>query len=265
MSDYFGALLRASGLAGRPAAAVPVLREVDVEAPVVGGSAAADATTASRESPPAALAPLPSSTDLRRAPATAAIQGAAEGPDAAGPLAESPRGPAAADDADAPNARPTTVSPPSRASQVTIDLPAPPAVVSHPAVQAALRWVAADPQSPPIDALRGLPAEGTDRPAAPVAPTAATAAITTPPAPGDEGRAAPPVAATVRAMSIEARRPPPMSEDEPAVEVSIGSIHLRVDAPAAPQTTTRAAPAAAPAALPVRARSSLARRALPRI
>jgi hypothetical protein len=50
---------------------------------------------------------------------------------------------------------------------------------------------------------------------------------------------------------------------EEVVEVSIGAIHLRVDAPAAPVLKT--APAPVPSTPVAKPRSSLSRRALPRI
>jgi hypothetical protein len=267
MSDYFGALFRATGLAGRPVAAAPALREVDVEVPVAGDAAVAEAPTDPRGASPASAA-NPSSAAVPSHPPTAAatpVGAAATG--AADAVAGPARAPAAVGHADAAKAEPATTD--AADAPAPIDLPAPSEVVSHPAVQAALRWVAADPQGQPQaplqrpDPARSALATPAGRSSSPVPAIAATSAIAESPTRVDTIGAPPRVAASARAAPFD--RPPRRPDDEPAVEVSIGSIHLRVDAPAAPQTTTRAAAAAAPAAPPSAARSGLARRALRRI
>jgi hypothetical protein len=58
--------------------------------------------------------------------------------------------------------------------------------------------------------------------------------------------------------------PAPLPADH-AVQVSIGTIHLRVDAPQAPAVQAAAAPRTAPARAPAPARSGLSRLALRRL
>jgi hypothetical protein len=150
-------------------------------------------------------------------------------------------------------------------------------------VRAALRWVAAGP--PPIAAVAPVdPApvsavrEGTSRAAMASVPggdgeveaqpptTAATSAVPNSSAP--ERHVTPPPA--VRSARVVSARDLPAARlrRNETVEVSIGAIHVRVDAPP-PQTAAR--PAAPPAAAAQRAagtapqRSALARRALRRI
>lgn len=262
MSDYFGALLRASGLAGRPITGAPARLEVDAEWPALGTAAAAEAAAGTRRAAPAADSS--SAAEPRRSPAPESASGAVAAVVRTDPGSVS-RSPAAHVDAEAARAGSAAQDAAHLPPPAPVELPAPASVASHPAVQAALRWVAADPQAQPPgrEAARQVsPMTAGRLPAAELA-AASTSATADPPARG--AFASPPrVIASARALPIDRPAPRP-ADDEPAVEVSIGSIHLRVDGPATPQTTTRSAAPVAPVAPPAVLRSGLARRALRRL
>jgi hypothetical protein len=239
MSDYFGALMRSSAMVvggQAPARAVPrALPSLEV----AGDSAPAAATT------PAATSARPVHDD-EPVGATSA--------DAAGHAAPVPASPT-----DASKASPGTSSPPVGAP----DTGASPA---HDPVRAAMRWVAADPQQAPA-----VPEPARQEERASSLPGATVVDVPRlPPAHVDLTALEP--RSLAMAADAQARPIAPLL-DSPAhgerVEISIGAIHLRVDAPAA-QTTARAPaapppPARGPQAATASSRSALARRALRRI
>ena len=224
MSDYFASLMRASAPAapGMPASAR------GEGAPAAQPLAAVDAAPAPRADSMLAAAvppaPLAESTGLAAMPERAAL-----------PLAPSPE---------------------ADATMPTREL----------VVHAAMRWVAAGEASPP----RHVTAPPSERPDESSTPARANDVPAPPPAiaRASDDRTAPAVdvridgptalseQASLADRAVPARAPlrAPAARD---IEVSIGAIHLRVDAP----PTVSAAPAAPSAA----ARGSLARRALRRL
>jgi len=272
MSDYFGALMNFSGLAAAPRASVPtpagaphatdimesdVVREVAVDRPTAAPRRAAPltaplanlASAAEQASPTARLLPSPAPTPAAAETARSLAPDAISVP--ASPIAPAP---------------------------VAATAPANmPAEHGRALVRAALSWVAADPESadeaPALNSPtppRQAPREPSVRPeparAVPddidVAPAQARAR-TEPAPPARVIRFEPPEPARATARPATAEAP-----DE-IVEISIGAIHVRVDAPA-PTTAARTLPAAAPSSPrsnsePVHERSALARRALRRI
>lgn len=290
MSSYFGALLRATGLgidAAVPAisqagtglveididrgsfVAAPALPSVEPQSPLPA-MAVAEATPARALS---SATPVDDRVD-RDDPRQAADRAGSGGHERQ--VAGTAAGPAA-----------VATDPP------TADSPAP--ALRQQMVQAAMQWVAADPlQSTRIAGAAQPPAQSTVADAAPARrdaprPTNRDARVDVDfdcdfddsrqlaaqgPAADAEPDGAPQTmqlpsqtavpqraAAIVRTASFE---PPPRGD---LVEVSIGEIHLRVDAPAA-QTVARSSPsppAAAPRAPAIAPRSALSRRALRRI
>ena len=277
MSGYFGALMRASGMAiaGRAPAMArvePSVVEIDIER---GPAAMPSRTVQTASTPQQAVAPIPVANSVEQVPPPVAlaadtdaheVQTGLAGTEPAHPRAATD---AAADSPAAPSARAVETSSPALGQAV---------------VRAAMQWVAADTQQvrsvaqvvPPrtqslpalgeetsvITTTQALRARGVDVQAQP--PRAMPAAL-----------AAPDLAArelvTAQARPIRAARPTPATPPVPVaplardkvVEVSIGAIHVRVDAPAA-QTVAR--PAATPrAAAATPPRSALSRRALRRI
>jgi hypothetical protein len=246
--DYFGALLRSAGhaMTATPAetqAAGDDLVEFDVEREAPRPEARREATPApSRAS---AVPPVVAPLALRRA---------------GGELPPLPfrdtQSPATHDVPASPQTPLVDASPPL-----------------HPVVHAALTWVAADPR---MRAMAGPSPQ--DNPPPPAAFEPSTPAQPAEDASEEIEHLAPPHADAPDALPAQRPRnatratsehragssTPATLPREEVIEISIGAIHLRVDAPA-PRTTV-AAPA--PAAAPVRAptpRSPLSRRALYRL
>lgn len=269
-TDYFGALLRSAGR--------PVDGAASVHAPV------SQATPATPASPGADLVEIDATHEAQR-PGPGAP--AAQKPQPAAPSRKATASAAAIDE----RRRPDNAMPEVPAGQhgarpaapEVIDLSAPPL---HSAVQAALAWVASDPQGRGnADAMPEVLAESTRvRAEAPMDDTEKAAhetdAVTLlqgnaddtaddgegpPPGPSHSPatghRPATPPAADRR---MRAARAPAPSAREEVIEITIGAIHLHVDAP--PQAGI--APAPPPAAPSLRSptpRSALSRRALYRL
>lgn len=280
MSDYFGALMRSSGLAVGGAAPIVAPRidtgmpvEVHVEQP------------AARAEPAMSPAPRAAHPPENLGPAVHALS-VQEAHDVHGEPAQR------LDRLHEPEAAPASVQTPAPLGTAAtanpsiegITTPAPPAAVTaHTLVRSAMQWVAAGPQEvrakPPavIDApIATAPPESTSRspdeirdqrpsardgfpglhpghehdehPSLALAPIPARPLITSP--------------ATLRAEPAA-----PASPRDDSVEVSIGAIHVRVDAP--PTQTVARTPPAPPspraAHAPRPERSTLSRRALRRI
>jgi len=278
MNGYFGALMRASGMpiAGRTPAVAPVEPPV-VEANVEVGQAPMPAPTASAPSTPQQAAkPIHVHTAV-----------ALPAPPAARPAddpQETAAGFSAIEHADARVAKNTADAVPASR---TIEPPKPP--LGQALVRAAMQWVATDtPQArrgaqlePPSEhplANRGndtnvvaaVPARRDHRAEPQAHPQEDAPAAAHVPDLSPREPVAPP------AVAIHSIHPAPASPQMPVVsdhrddvfEVSIGAIHVRVDAPVA-QTVAR--PAATPPAAARRTptspsqRSGLSRRALRRI
>jgi hypothetical protein len=235
VSDYFGALMRASGLAPAttaPAADLP--REVEAPEP------------AAQEEPAPAAAVQP-----RRGEAAPIGQVEAQPP-------ATPVTPVRTGD---PVHSVTPPAAPASRTRAAAPGPAPrPAPAAAPAlrpdpghgvdlVQAALRWIAADPGQ--AEAARALPD--------PVRAAAPPAGV--PPARPVASRSQPAARLVETPAARRTERAAPAAGAP--LDVTIGAIHLRVDPPA-PQTVAQAAPPAPPAA-PSTPRSALSRRSLRRI
>jgi hypothetical protein len=254
MSDYFGALMRSSAMVvggQAPARAVPRAAP-SLE---VVGERVAPAVTSHAEIAPA-VAMTPAATTARSVHDDKAV---GETPaDATVHAVTVPASPA-----DSPEASPGPSSQPAVAPDAK-------ASATHELVRAALRWVAADPRHAPA-----VPERAWQEEPASSLPAAMVAEVLTPPP------------ARVDLTELESRSPaiPDYASARPVtpvgspvlertahgerVEISIGAIHLRVDAPA-PQTTARTPaasppPARSPQAATASMRSALARRALRRI
>jgi hypothetical protein len=254
MSDYFGALIRSSAmvLGGQaPARAVP---HAVPSLEVVGERVAPALTTHAEIAPAVAMTPaaataqsVPDKEPVGETSADAVLHAVT--------VAASP--------ADSAKASPGTWSQPA----VAPDAKASPA---HELVRAAMRWVAADPQQAPTLAERARQEErASSLPGATVVEV-----LTLPPAHVDltelESRSfAIPADACARAITPVGSTLLERPAHSERLEISIGAIHLRVDAPA-PQTTARTpavppTPTRSPQAATASSRSALARRALRRI
>jgi len=279
MSGYFDGLMRASGL---PLGNAPVLgaaprdttplTEIDVAVPAATPVIGPLDVTAQAVPQPVAN---PSSPDVMQPArpaviATASTTGSAPTRSAA-PL---PQTGATGGDAMVPSATPT----PPGAEPV-----AEPVVLRERIIEAALRWVADGPtgattEPPPTPDARQLqPAPRLLPPqpvatfiAAPAPPAAASATVTAQPVVAEPPPrpAVPAIAQPSRAVAMATPMPstiPPAHDD--SVHVSIGAIHLRVEAPP-PPPAVQAAPAPVvqrPSAISQTApRSGLSRRALRR-
>jgi len=289
MSDYFGALMRSSGLTAggsAPAAVAPPTTasrpvEIDIE----------------RSGP--ALQPRPAPASQYEAPLTTIAAASVEprsGHEPAPPAARpADPGEQAAAAVDSPHDQTGQKAEVFSGAQPLVPpfSPADPSTpaaqpLGHALVRAAMQWVAADPQQAipePQDGARREPPAALGEPGMPVTTTPTPIADAEPqtlPA-----RARHSVASSIEAVEDAPRRttlatlptlptlpatpapvaPTSLPRDE-LVEISIGAIHVRVDAPAA-QTVARtlAPPAAAPrsTAPTTTPRSALARRALRRI
>jgi hypothetical protein len=266
MSDYFAALLRASGLTGAPVAAP----SGDAGLQVVDTFAAPPPAVGQTTTPPTSPAAKPI---VRKniEPATAAEVRAT--------VTEASR---------APVAQPTLGAPqPSVPEAITAAEQ--PVVTQQALLQSVLQWVASDPQQPPEVAISEpaphreaapthvqISATAQPAPAVPLpSPTVLAALNETQiivaanpvakplPAPSSELPAANPVATLQTPARAEVNAEPA----EQPITVSIGAIHLRVDAPAAPAQPAAAVKPAATKTVPTAAsttptRSSLSRRAL---
>lgn len=286
MNGYFGALMRSSGLSiGAPAPALGHVEAGGIEVEVERSpTAMAPASVPAASTPSPASAPVSVAQPLPAlaAPATPVHERAApELPLVQARLATPPQAdPGAAADASVdPSLSPAT---PLAAEPTT-----PP--MTQALVRAAMQWVAADPlqtrsvaqvEPPPAPSVVAVTAQ-----ARTVTPTRQplreaalehdeqepAAALAHPVTPAETGKREP---MPVPSLAIRPTRSVPMTPPEPltppahdeVVEVSIGAIHVRVDAPAA-QTIARPAPAppAAPRAAALAPRSTLSRRALRRI
>ncbi|MCY1543556.1 hypothetical protein D9M68_793780 [compost metagenome] len=184
--------------------------------------------------------------------------------------------------AQGPRAEPGTTPPAAAPLQSGIELPAdapPRRPQADERVQAAMRWVASDPalESP----ARQVPIQRspvTDSPDAGPTPLAATppevmAPLDPPRPPLAADAASIPLPAPLAVQGLEPGRRHVEPEAQVAVaeellEISIGAIHLRVEAPA-PQTLARPATSTAPVQQPAApaspTRSGLSRRALRRL
>ena len=277
MSDYFGALMRSSGIdvGGRPpqgsappAATAQTLEAIETQIDVAAPGA---------EAPPMRAAPAESApTPLRAAaafaapglahPARASIAAGAAESAATEPVRDTDTGLETPRSDDA-----TMADAPTRAASTRQALtPESPAALGQVLVRAALQWVAADPQQPPSDPPAQRRQEAREPPIDPARAVAMPAASSFVHA-ETRSPSADPLAATpprpdrfVRPVTAVAAVPAPAERDE-RVEISIGAIHLRVDAPAAQTVARTPAPppaAARPAPAPTAPRSALSRRTL---
>ncbi len=283
MNGYFGALMRSSGLGvGRGAPGMTQVEASVVEIDVEHGPttmALAAARAASTPQPASAAIAVAHSAEVPAPSATPVDEHTARGVPmvqarhATSPQADLGAAPDAADDG--PHSPP---APP--ATEAT----KPP--LGQALVHAAMHWVAADPrpastvaQVVPPHAPSVVAVTAQARAVAPAQPlreaevepeAQASATAPTHPASLAEPSAREPM--QVPALAIRPTRSVPMAPPDPlapearheVVEVSIGTIHVRVDAPSA-QTVARPAPPAAPRATALAPRSALSRRALRRI
>jgi hypothetical protein len=277
MNGYFGALMRASGMpiAGRTPAVAPVESPV-VEANVEVSQAPMPAHTVSAPpTPQQAVRPIHVSTAV--APPAPVVPPADDSHAAAAAFA-------AVEHADSHAAKNAAEAVPASR---TIEPAKPP--LGQALVRAAMQWVATDtPQArivpqvePPSE--QPLAARGNETRVVASMPAPRDRRAERQAQPQDDPLAAAPApdrsirkAVAPQAVAIHSTHPAPASPQMPVVpgdrdevvEVSIGAIHVRVDAPVA-QTIAR--PAAAPPAAARRTptspsqRSGLSRRALRRI
>ena len=286
MSDYFAALMRASGLGQAPgttASSGTELSVLDLEIPAVAAPLghAPHALAARTETLPPAV---PTATVQTAAPV---IPPAPDRPQ----FVDTPVNALATPTL--PVAEPTTAQ--------TVPVSSEPLVAHQALVQSVMRWVAGDKSAPPTATVQQVPSTSATpavpgerpltQPSPPTARSLATATLsnvetveaaplTHQPLPAEPA----PFAQTARhpsslqqqAAAVVREQPEPeQSQPAPAdgLSISIGAIHLRVEAPAAPSAPQAAAkPAVQPAAprsttspSTATARSSLSRRALRRI
>ncbi len=281
MSDYFGALIRASGLAGRidpPLAANHGITEIEVQqdappartSPVTQVPRTNTQRTEIMTTPPVATTTMPASAirEYSAPPRTEHTELASDRPLPAS--APEPRGE-------------TSMAPGLPTAPVSASSPRPQETAPDPGqamVQAALRWVAAGDQTASSTIAPDI------TPSPPKAPQALAADQPSPPARSIVSRplvepasptaklpelAMPTRAAPIRQMEAKEQALPPVrgtrraDSREETVEVTIGAIHLRVDAPP-PQTVVQS-PLPTPRSTADRPppRSALSRRALRRI
>ena len=306
MSDYFGALMNLSGLIGAPRSPASIPTDAPaagtdiVETDEVREIAASPPSLPSQPGSPT-IAPSANldSAAAKVAPAEAEKPSLTHAPAATDVLHPVPLH---AESVSAARVSPIQIVPAAAA------VAAPILDQRNAVIRAALEWVAADPQDavitrdivaapargpasePPtaprrhpvlgaareqparsgvgdVDILRTLSASRTEVPARRLAHAVDTAATGT----SSQTHATPP-ARVVRVEPPQSARPAtrfaPATVSDEIVEISIGAIHVRVDAPT-PQTLTRAPPAAPPSSAQMSERSAassaLARRALRRI
>lgn len=284
MSDYFDSLIRSSGLTVgssmptrlAPPVSRPSLVEIDIQhsVPVTqplpasssqpatlpkAGAIANEAPASQREFDPPPARPMAAISQARAlADGPLASDGHAAGVHLRTQQAEPP----------IPSVAPAAPVPPPQA---------------HALVRAAMQWVAADPQQASPEPWASAPRE---RFVAPTEPARPHAVISTPVAKAEAGpQSAPPAQVQPLAHPLAPGEDTPRRPGTPATplaapvtaspsprdelfEISIGAIHLRVEAPT-PQTVARVPPppsAAQRAAGPtITPRSALSRRALRRI
>ncbi|WP_131679671.1 hypothetical protein [Metapseudomonas furukawaii] len=280
MSDYFAALMRSSGLFSHRAEQAPEAPpelEMDVPAPRAP-DAPGPAIGIPRERVPGRETPMPTNGQPHPAP-DPAHHGQSRPAPSIDP-GDLPQWQQAAPDAPRPREQVPAPGAPSQDGP-----PRPPQ--ADELLRAAMHWVASDPQQA-ASAQRasldratqphpGTPDTATTRVAAVPPHTMATPGQSRRPAPADGDRAQEvvttpepvPLAPRVAAPAILRAEPdgPDGTAEEP-LTISIGAIHLRVEAPA-PQTVARPAaptpPAQRPAAPASPTRSGLSRRALRRL
>ena len=268
MSDYFDGLLRSSGL---PLSQAPVIAPsmrgaapaaaLDLEAPMDLAPAESSAVATARPIQPAfAQTPAPAWTFESVAPNETSDSATSFGFPPTLKAEPLPAAVPASVETKAALARPIAVP----ATE--------PAMTHERMVQAAMRWIAAEPaQDGPmaIATPERAPYEplASDRPRQTFIDTLPTPSA---PAPSAPQRAEP---ASARPNAVSQAQPPsravaapmeramPAPAREEAIQVSIGAIHLRVEAPAPPALHTTVAPRP-PAAVPTTPRSGLSRRAL---
>lgn len=283
MSDYLGALMRSAGFGAAPLRhQPPKAADEDPFEQAVETEAASEADSHLANAPDAAHAHDEQTSPRDAAPAAAtqadpphATAAAARGSDSARLRSELPRTSAATSVSAAASPAP------HRATAAGL----------HPVVQAALRWVTADPAlrpssahtaPPPVAEPPVRPVQTVEQPAVTRQPLTRTAtpsraerldATPVPAAQASEPRAAwpRPTAVSREAPSARIEAPAraasaaPKADAQSAPEVHIGSIHLTVDAPRPAQ------PPAAPPARPVSpsrsapARSAYLRSRAPRV
>jgi hypothetical protein len=277
MSDYFAALLRASGLSGQPFAAPTAdlgLEELEAFSTPTAGVPQARAETASSQ--PVAVPPAPAAVVQVTHPesSTPAVS------QPSNPLSQPERAPAAISEASVPDIK-TEAQPVAAA-----------AISQQALVQSVLRWVASDPQQTPESVTV------TNTLAAPtslmisVSETATTAPAELALNRHTESQVlAPPLAQPTQVQqaalgdALATPSPPVLAPDQPAaavilqqlerptepaeqpISISIGAIHLRVEAlapPAQPVAAVKPAPSKTTAAprTAITARSGLSCRAL---
>lgn len=284
MSDYFAALMRASGLSQTPGTAASAgteLSVLDLEIPLPA------APVSRAPHPQAARTETP--WHAATSPAQAAATVVQPGPEKSS-VTESPTGDLASAAIASP--QPAPAQPESPASE--------PLVAHQALVQSVMRWVAGDQpaqsmasaqERPSTSATPALPGERlltqASQPAAQVVSTTTVArveSVETAPQADRQSPAQPaPLAPSVRhelgllpQSAAALREQPEPEKGEPAaadgLSISIGAIHLRVEAPAAPrQPQATSKPAVPPATRATTGtptpstRSSLSRRALRRI
>jgi hypothetical protein len=263
MSDYFGALMTSSGLTDPPGTSVhsrqPSDAAPDADADIVELDAMHDADGhVSR--PQQGHGPLPA--------------GDAALPSAAWPAGAAPPAPIPVPSVPGPSSRPPANNAPASAGAdaatgiVSDTIVNSPGTASQDAsrsrmIRAAVEWVAADPHN--IGTMPGAEARASPGARADSGPVAIEA-TQTPGSPTDMTPAQ--IVRGAPSPTPPASRARPASIAEDVVEISIGAIHVRVDAPA-PSTTARIAPQEGAPSRPSPARptthSALSRRALRRI
>lgn len=285
MSDYFGALIRASGLAagtGPPVAADHGITEIEAQhdAPVAADHGITDIEV-QRDAPPAAITAVAKEPRRDTQPTEIITPPRVATPTLPAPAIReyaAPSGTAyTALASDRPLPTSPSGSPPASSPRPQEAAPKPGQAMVH----AALRWVTADVPSPSAST------EIAPEPTPPIPAPKSTAHKITPPArpaisPPEAGpvpgaTTLPPEApiplrvAPIRHPASTDQPPPwasatrrPASHDE-EVEITIGAIHLRVDS-SPPQTVVQApAPTPRPPADRPPPRSALTRRALRRL
>ncbi len=269
MSDYFGSLLRASGLGASSTMPAPT------PATNMAGSATSLAVPSASDS-----LEVESTTDRSLAPTPLST------PQTERTVSESLRAQSPAIHQDTTASLVQRDAEPHTAQYAkTMAAEPPPALDRHAApssrslLQSTLQWIAADPEAPHAQAGSistelseshepAQPIQTVTRPSLAIEAVASTQKeqahrtdATTPTLDHAQLTVRPDHASPTRAARLRD------ADDSGAFDVSIGSIHVRVDAPA-PQTVARAMPAAShsrAAPPPSRQRSSLARRALRRL
>jgi hypothetical protein len=285
MSDYFDGLMRSSGLPlGHAPVIGPLLRgaapmtAIDVEVPADAPMLDPPDVTARATQQMFGASLVPSASPVPSAAArvsTAASANTARNmPPSAAPTSASTEPAPKFDEArTAPAYAPSASAfAPSIADSATA-----PMMARERILQAAMRWVAAEPAQPPTEAVAApdiAPAVSVEKsPAEPPAlvpivsrpdpslspPARNTTArwVEPPPVPPPATQEARPPS---RAVAAPMPRETPPTREEP-IQVSIGSIHLQVEAPAPPALRTTPVPRA-PAVPPTTPRSGLSRRAL---